>query len=385
MFDRTLTRSAAVDTLHAPFEGRAQNMTKVTGNLVSTIGFAASVLVIAGVAIGASACGSSSSKGSDGGNPGSSDGGTSADQACKDSAHATCDKMESCAPNNLKAAYGDVSTCETRLKAQCLDGLSAPSTGNTAKKTEACAQAFADFACTDYRDKANTPVPCLPTHGSVADGEPCQYGPQCQSGFCAIVPGDACGKCASAPRQGDSCAQLTSCGSQWTCTSDTFVCASPLPLGQACGAGQPCGAGLSCVAPGGAGTAGKCMSAGTSEGMACDRSEKTGPGCDNALGLYCNAKTKQCASTTYAGDGEACGYDSSNGTQVNCMSGECVGANAAKMQLGTCAARAKDNGACTVPDAGASAPSSGCIPTARCVASSGTMGTCRAPAAASCK
>ncbi len=113
--------------------------------------------------------------------------------ACSDSAHAICAKMNTCSPSSLSASYGDTSTYETRIKASCLDGLSAPSTGGTPEKTEACAQAYATYSCTDYRDKTNIPSACAPAAGSGATGAACLFAAQCQSSFCAIAPGSACG------------------------------------------------------------------------------------------------------------------------------------------------------------------------------------------------
>jgi hypothetical protein len=185
--------------------------------------------------------------------------------------------------------------------------------------------------------------------------------------------------------QGASCAQLTSCGPTLTCTSDTLVCTTPAAQGQACGGGQPCGAGLSCTTAADAGTGGTCQTAAAQAGATCDGAAKTAPNCDGPLALYCDGKTKQCAQTTYTSSGQACGYDSTNGTLVECTAGTCVGADAAQGKLGTCVGRADDNGTCAVPDGGASTPSAGCLPAARCVADAGSNGACQAPAAASCR
>jgi hypothetical protein len=314
----------------------------------------------------------------------SSSSGVSADQACGDNAHAICMKMQSCAPANLQATYGDELTCETRAKATCLDVVAAPSTGASPAKTEACAKAYANYACFDYRNKANIPADCQQATGFVASGSACEYPGQCQSGFCAIVPGNSCGKCADAPKQGDSCASLTSCGPSLTCTSDTLVCTTPAAQMATCGTGQPCGAGLSCVAPAGAGTAGTCQTAGSQAGASCDGTLKTGAGCDNPMSLYCDGLTKQCAQTAYVGAAQACGYDSSNGTLVECTAGTCVGAAPTTGQLGQCVGRAADNGACNVPDGGAATPSAGCLPSARCISSSGATGTCQTVSASGC-
>jgi hypothetical protein len=321
--------------------------------------------ILASLTLLNAACSSSSAGG----------GGPSADQACDDSAHAVCTKMQSCGPANLEVVYGDEPTCEERVKSSCLNGLAAASTGATSGQTEGCAQAYASYACPDYLNRTNIPSACRQVTGSVPTGGACEFAAQCQTGFCAIVPGSACGTCASTPKEGDSCAQLTSCGQTLTCTTDTLVCTTFAAQGQACGAGEPCGAGLSCVAPGGAGTARTCQPAGAQVGAACDGSAKTGPSCDYAIGLYCDGRTKQCAQTTYA-TGGPCGYDVDAGALVQCTAGSC--------QSGQCVARAADDGACSVPDGGASTPSAGCVPSARCIASSGAAGTCQVVRASSC-
>jgi hypothetical protein len=308
----------------------------------------------------------------------------SADTACADNAQAVCAKMATCTPANLIAGYGPMQTCVSRLNQACLGQLGAPSTGAAADKTEACAKEYANYQCADYRNKANFPPDCVQATGSLANGSPCEYPGQCQSGFCAIVPGSACGSCAAAPKEGDSCAQLTSCGQTLTCTGDTLVCVTPAAANAACGVGVPCGAGLACVAPGGMGTAGTCQPAGSQPGAACDGTLKTGGNCDGPLGLYCDGITKQCATTAYADGGAPCGYDVDGGTLVECTAGTCVGANAAARILGLCAARAADQGACLVPDGGASTPSAGCIPSARCIAANGAAPTCLIPIAANC-
>ncbi|MBV9948672.1 MAG: hypothetical protein JOZ69_17625 [Myxococcales bacterium] len=326
--------------------------------------------------------GCSSSSSTTGGSDSGAQGTLSAETACTDSAHATCLTMQTCTPANLEATYGDEAACEARNKATCVAALAAPSAGSSANETEACALAVAHIACADYRNKTNIPMACVQGTGSRANGAGCLYPAQCSSGFCAITPGSTCGACAAPPKQGDSCAALASCGQTLTCTTDTLVCTVPAAQGEPCGPGQPCGASLSCVAPGGAGTAGTCQPAGTMPGVPCDGNLKTGPSCDNALGLFCDGVTKQCAQATYASGGQPCGYSVDAGTLVNCTSGTCVGSDPTAHQLGQCMARAADDGPCVVPDGGAATPSAGCLPAARCIAATGT---CQVIAASSCE
>lgn len=351
---------------------------RITSWCVSGCRRGATLLALSSLSLWGMACSSALS-----GTPG--DSGPTADMACTDTARATCTEAQTCTPATVQATYGDEPTCEVRIKASCLNTLAAPGTGGSPAKTEACAQAYATYGCADYRNRTNIPAACQQVTGSVANGSACEFAGQCQSGFCAIVPGNACGTCAITPQQGDSCAQLTSCGQTLTCTIDTLVCTSLAAQGQSCGQGQPCGAGLSCVAPGGDGTPGTCQPAGAQVGAACDGSLKTSASCDNALGLYCDGTKKECAQTTYAGDGQACGYDSVAATNVQCTGGTCEGAIASQAQLGTCAGRAADDGLCVVPDGGASTPSAGCLPPARCVAAGDEGNTCQVVTASGCQ
>src|SRR5262249_40194972 len=143
------------------------------------------------------------------------------------------------------------------------------------------------WACADFLNGTNTPSACAQPTGTIARGQPCSFPGQCQTGFCAIPPGSACGLCAPVPAAGASCAELTSCGQGLECSSDTKACVVPATtVGAACGPGQPCGVGLSCV---GAGTGtGTCQTSVTQAGAACDPTTQTGAGCDRNSGLVCN-------------------------------------------------------------------------------------------------
>ncbi|MGD0527250.1 MAG: hypothetical protein ABSE49_19065, partial [Polyangiaceae bacterium] len=146
-------------------------------------------------------------------NVGSNDAGPSADQACTDDAYARCTRQQACSPNTaIQLRYGDIGTCESLVKANCLAVLAAPSTGATVAGIEACVTAINNWDCPDYILSQNPPPECQQAIGSLAAGAGCAYPQQCQTGFCAIVPGQACGACAAPPQPGDNCAELTSCG-----------------------------------------------------------------------------------------------------------------------------------------------------------------------------
>src|SRR5262249_38916453 len=132
-----------------------------------------------------------------------------ADEACTDLAHARCTHLASCSATAIALRFGDETTCEAQEKSNCISSLAAPSTGNSPTHNESCSAAIATWACPDYLNNTATPPACQQQTGSLIAGAACAFAGQCQSGFCAIVPGSACGMCAPAPVAGDSCAELT--------------------------------------------------------------------------------------------------------------------------------------------------------------------------------
>ncbi len=311
---------------------------------------------------------STSSSGADAGR-------VSADQACADLAHARCHALETCAPPRIQIAYGDEAICETRVKEECVAAQAAPSTGATPAATEACAGAFASWACSDLLDDTHTPAACAQVTGALASGAACAFSGQCPSGFCAIAPAAACGTCAAVPKAGDSCADLAGCGPGMTCTVDTQTCQPYLAQGGACSKGLPCGAGLSCVgADSATGKTGTCQAAVAMQGAACDPTQKTGPGCDRDRGLVCNVTSKQCEPMVVAGGGQPCGLVGGQITVCG-SSGVCTGATATTP--GTCTAAAADGATCSTPGL------RGCETPARCVGT-GATGTCEMPGPSAC-
>jgi hypothetical protein len=299
-----------------------------------------------------------------------------ADQACGDEAHQRCSRLQTCSPVALAIRYGDGSTCEAGEKGSCVKALAAPSTGNSPQKVEACAMSFPNWGCTDYLNDMNIPMACVQATGQLTNGATCAFPGQCQSGFCAIAPGSACGACAAAPKAGDSCSLLTTCGPGMMCVAEQ--CATPGTTAMAaCGASQPCGTGLSCVGPTPGMTDGKCQTAVTQSGATCDPQQKAAPGCDRAAGLTCNAQSTKCAAISVAPNGQACGV---MGGQVGLCSGEGVCALSAGQPSGTCAAAAQNGASCGI------ANGSACLPPARCIVGSdgGAGGTCLLQDAVGC-
>jgi hypothetical protein len=301
----------------------------------------------------------------------------SAVQACADNARQRCTQLQSCSATDMQLRYGDESTCETRETSNCTSALSEPLNGNTPTAVEACANAYAGWACADYLGNQNIPQPCQQQLGPTISGGPCAIDGQCESGFCAVVPASACGMCAPAPKAGASCAQLTACGPGLVCTADTATCVAPGVRDAPCGRGMVCGIGLSCVgADSATNTQGACRQAGDKVGVVCDPTEKTGAGCDRDAGFACNGMSKTCQSVVVVATGQPCGNDVGD-QPVYCQAeGACTGASAT--MPGACNAAAADGAACDT------ATGPGCVIPARCIGTTGTAGTCQYSGAQSC-
>ena len=303
---------------------------------------------------------------------------TTAAQACQDVAHARCTRLAACSITSLQIRFGDEASCEAREKLNCANSLAAAGTGSSPTHTEACAQSIPAWDCTSYLNGLSVPAACQQQTGSLEIGATCAFPGQCQSGFCAIKPGAACGTCAAQPQLGSACAELTTCGAGVDCTADTQICVVVALQGQACGKGAPCGTGLSCVGINTSmDTSGTCKAAGEQAGLACDSSQVTGPSCDRNGGVVCNSKAKQCAAVALASGGQPCG--NVNAQNAPCSAnGLCVGASGATP--GTCVAAAADGAACDVKEGPP------CQQLARCITTSdaGTSGTCRVPDATAC-
>ena len=107
--------------------------------------------------------------------------------ACADEAAAhSCSLRGSCSSNfNIEKNFPDEATCVSRTAMVCENDLSAPDTGQTPSKIEACAAQYPSEACVDYFE-GNPTAACVPPMGSGATGAPCGVSAQCASTYCAI-------------------------------------------------------------------------------------------------------------------------------------------------------------------------------------------------------
>jgi hypothetical protein len=305
---------------------------------------------------------------------GCGDSGPSADKACGDLAQARCVRRASCTNGTrVTRDYGDMTTCVERERLACINGLGAPKTGNTPSGVESCAAALPSVGCDDFFLN-NLPSSCIAVGQTFAAGT-CAFNGQCQTSLCAVVKGTTCGTCQGQPSPGASCATV-GCGRGLDCSANTMVCVAPGNIGTLCDADHPCLPDLSCQGASSA-SMGMCVAAVAMAGQPCGNPVGQ-PGCNNLIGLRCNAKTHQCGNIAYVGDRMPCGT-LDDGSFAACSGGGlCVIPTG--QAIGACKAPAADGGAC---DTDAGPP---CLAPARCVTGGGTAtaGNCRLPDPVSC-
>lgn len=278
--------------------------------------------------------------------------------ACKNYAYARCTQLQSCSSTAILVQFGDVTTCEQYYAASCEIAGTAPSSGSTIARVNACAGEVPGWKCSDLIYGENDPPDCVAAAGSLPNGSPCGVSAQCQSSWCGHSVGSACGTCAPTPQPGAPCTFGFQCPAGLSCYSGE--CAAHVLLGGQCSATQPCDDGLVCVS-------GVCTAEASSLGAACN---PLGAGCDLYAGLACNATSNTCQTIQLVPGGEACGIV---GAQAqDCVTGSCV--------RGACVPEAALGAACDITNV------QPCISFGECIVTTdgGTMGTCRIPGSTSC-
>jgi hypothetical protein len=308
---------------------------------------------------------------------GNADSGPSAEQACTDSANAYCAQLSKCSEIAVGEDYGSVGACVSGRTTLCENSLAAPGTGATPTTTEACVAAYPTYSCADF-ENGNTPPACRPQLGTGATGAACAFAAQCQSAFCQIAKGSACGTCQAAPSSGSSCA-TSNCPTGLHCAASTETCVTYGAANDPCTDNGDCGYELDCVgAVASTGTQGKCMAEVQTAGAACDHDTKTGPGCAPNMNLFCG-KDDKCDAYGTAASNQPCAYVADAGTYTYCTGGASCMLSAPG--IGVCAGPAANGAACdTAADDGCIAPAT-CIGT---VIDGGVMGTCQLASATSC-
>lgn len=287
------------------------------------------------------------------------------DQACTDLAGVLCDQVAACAPVLIQIAYGDASTCKTRLKPSCSSGYMANGSAVKPADIEACSKAYKSASCDDLFG-GNTPAAC-DFHGSLMPGAGCAGNSQCSgaNGYCNVPSGQTCGVCSTRAGAGGTCTKNADCQNGLVCGTATGgamgACVTPGAAGAACDGPHPClgslvCAGGTCVQPAGPGA--PCTMAASN--------------CDTKQALYCNPVTMICATIQLAEAGGACGVNLSNQTYTACKaSGTCKMAGGT---AGTCQAAVMEGAACNTTGG------PNCLSPAVC-----TNGVCKTPDPASCR
>jgi hypothetical protein len=281
--------------------------------------------------------------------------------ACNDYAEAFCHRLQQCSLTVFQTHYGpNLATCVLLYSELCKNAFAASGSGATVATRAECTKAIPGWACADIEDLENQPGPCVVT-GSLPDGAKCGVKEQCRSGYCGIISGAACGKCAQPALQGASCA-TTQCALGFDCMEGS--CFGYGGTGEICGEGQPsCGFGLSCNM---AMSPPFCAKpSGTKVGAPCSEAAA----CDYAAGLVCNAETGSCEMTHGVHSGDACGLV--EGVEIYCIGGECV--------HGVCVANLLPGQRC---DLGGPAV---CIGASCVTADGGTHGTCEVRGSEPCR
>jgi hypothetical protein len=277
-------------------------------------------------------------------------GGITADEACNHFAMSLCGQLNTCAPFVFQTIYGDTMTCITRTSLGCLPALGANGNQTTPAQLDACAQAIGSETCDAAADNAEPQACDLP--GTLAAGAGCGSNAQCQSGYCKIPLGKACGTCTARAAAGAACSVDVDCAAGLVCSGTT--CVMPAATGAACSMTQPCMRTLACIG-------GQCATP-LAAGATC-----SGPtGCDASKGLYCDMQ-KTCAQTGTAPAGQPCGIIGSS--VVACTAGA------------TCAVASGISGTCHQPaaDGALCGPGIGCLAPATCIG-----GKCQLPSPSSC-
>jgi hypothetical protein len=232
-------------------------------------------------------------------------------RACYDLAKTRCAKVGLCPHSEL--VDGNLMSCLPRTVDRCLYEL-APKYGGVA---------VADI---DKCKPAQKTASCAPTSpadlsacgggapGTFADGKACTTDRQCQGLFCARPAGQNCGKCESAPKEGEDCKDGRCGGTDLSCVENK--CVHRQDKGGACTTNASCHMGLVC-------SGGKCA-----DGLkAAAKCNPDADACDPVALLGCEGESKTCKPLAAVATGEACGVKGSLKrcrAEDSCIDGKCV-------------------------------------------------------------
>lgn len=258
-------------------------------------------------------------------------------EACTQSWSKICKELFGCAPVWVQTVFVDEAACDKTMGEACAEAIYGPNKATVAQE-QACAASFTMSDCSAlwrYYEGALLSPACH-MEGTAIVGAPCSNALECQSGFCNIKPGDACGKCVARVPEGKPCNTTTKpCEAGIACAG---VCKKFGDIGVACDAQNPCHQDLSCLDK-------KCSTS-LPDGSACDPLSQ-GRECE--LYHFCNTKTKECAPLVLGAAGTACGI-LPDGAIAACKVGSGCRIDDLATYAGTCVATLPTGGACTTKD-----------------------------------
>ena len=278
-------------------------------------------------------------------------------ERCEPYAAMFCDRWAACAPRALEFTFGDVGTCQRRLRLSCTLDASAPGSGITAAAAMACVSALSSAGCDDVLDDM---LPACRFTGRLAIDAPCGSHSQCGSGYCHVPDGVTCGLCTARAAEGAECESDDACLPGLLC-SEVGRCVPAATDGDFCNESRPCRrVSLYC------GDVDRTCHRPRGEGESCNI---IGPGafapCDFGLSCRRSSADARCVRVQYGVVGEACGVPLvSCGGSASCLEG-------------TCQAPGTDDGRCTLSPLG---DGPGCLFPASC-----SSGTCGLPDYARCQ
>ncbi len=259
-----------------------------------------------------------------------------------------CAQVKACNASEFRAAFGSLAGCEQRYAgSHCKVKMTSPGTTVTPANLVACARAESAQTCGD-RGVA-LPKECL-WMGTLANGSPCSYDLQCQSGSCPREPQTWCGSCQPRVAVGGSCmpgrrecniglvcADSVCTGSRridGACNGTTqWVCTQPVAAGGSCSTAYQCAGREGCI--GGICTSAKQLGESCLERGSCSRSSDLE--CQRVFGL---GSTCQTAMPVPLGGPCSSSNDSCQ------ASATCKGMDGAPASTGVCSAPVEDGGQC---------------------------------------
>jgi hypothetical protein len=270
------------------------------------------------------------------------------EQACLDGWAINCHQYAKCAPLAFQRLFASEAECAKGYAAGCKENFfNDPNVSWTLERARACVTAVSTYygdTCQkwirQFWGRTNTSmkdaVPACWSPGTLAIGAPCTLGQDCQSEYCEVVAGKACGTCKARLATDATCnvAKYNQCVSNSTCVG--AKCIAFGDVGASCTSSNGCYTDLACLS-------GKCAPR-LAVGDACD---PTLGSAECGVTQVCNTKTLRCEYWTLAKADQPCGRADS-GSYALCERGLTCKVTDTFSGTGVCVAKVEIGEACTV-------------------------------------